>query len=304
MIRPRRGNLLLAVVLLAGLVLLHGQAVTAQNEPSDHPPQTDSAKRLQEMRIAAVAIRAMDKSEAPIELVREPLFRFDDGARGYPDGTMWALGKTGRPRAIFSIARIARSASGMKWLYEFTSISDTPLSMESPEGWRWTPVAAKLASQPIPGDPPVAKAAAIRKRQMKQLARQFAADETYKPRGEAEEQTYRLRLLPQPVYRYRDADAGVVEGALFLFAFGTNPEIFLFIECHVEEGGDMTWHYILARSSSARLAVKHGDQIIWKREKMDVGDFSPLQPYHAEGGTGKNLPQPMVSGAAAKKEDD
>ena len=59
----------------------------------------ESAQRFQEMRIAAQAIEAIDESETRVAMVLKPMFRFNDAARGYPDGTIWAWGTKGRPVA-------------------------------------------------------------------------------------------------------------------------------------------------------------------------------------------------------------
>ncbi len=54
-------------------------------------------------------------------------------------------------------------------------------------------------------------------------------------------------LLPQPVYRYSDPNTGLIDGSLFLFAIGTNPEVFLFVECHGKDGEPRAWQYGVAR---------------------------------------------------------
>lgn len=50
--------------------------------------------------------------------------------------------------------------------------------------------------------------------------------------------------------RYSDADAGIVDRAVFAFANGTNPEVGLMLECTAEQGS-----YGAFRLSSAEIAV-------------------------------------------------
>jgi hypothetical protein len=58
------------------------------------------------------------------------------------------------------------------------------------------------------------------------------------------------RLLPQPIDRYRGAEAGALDGAVFAFANGTNPELGLILECT-----EQAWSYGACRLSSAALVA-------------------------------------------------
>jgi hypothetical protein len=59
-------------------------------------------------------------------------------------------------------------------------------------------------------------------------------------------QQYELRLLSQPIDRYVPSTAPHADGAIFLLAFGTNPEISLFIE-----SDGMAWNYGAGRLTAA-----------------------------------------------------
>lgn len=63
------------------------------------------------------------------------------------------------------------------------------------------------------------------------------------------------RLLSQPIDRYQDSE--IADGALFVFANGTNPEIGLFLEA-TETG----WMYGLARLSAAQTTILLNDKQI------------------------------------------
>lgn len=84
---------------------------------------------------------------------------------------------------------------------------------------------------------------------MREIARRFA----FEDRG-AKDELYELRLMPHPVHRYQAADAGLVDGALFVFAYGTNPQALLVIELHRDKEA-MNWHYGCARVSGDAVSA-------------------------------------------------
>lgn len=126
---------------------------------------------------------------------------------------------------------------------------------------------------------------AKRLRQFKQLARRFEADEFYKPRGQSKKERYALRLLPQPIHRYSDPDSGVLDGGLFVFAFGTNPEIILQIECLGNEGTSPKWHYRCVRTSAAELSVRLNGEEVWHQSKITSND--PEKQYFSTASSGE-----------------
>src|SRR2546425_391235 len=64
-----------------------------------------------------------------------------------------------------------------------------------------------------------------------------------------------LRRLARPLPSYRDEDAGILEGGLFAFANGTNPELLLFIEARQGKGKSSkpVWQFGVGRASYAQL---------------------------------------------------
>jgi hypothetical protein len=94
---------------------------------------------------------------------------------------------------------------------------------------------------------------------MKSLVEQFNLWEEY--RGEK----FELRLLPHPVYRYQDEEAGLIDGALFNFAHGTNPEVFAVIECRKTASGP-TWSYGFLPLAGARVTATLDGKTVWTKE--------------------------------------
>ena len=129
----------------------------------------------------------------------------------------------------------------------------------------WEPTEPGLVPQKSPKAPAVAGEANRRLQQMRELARSFKAHEFYAPWPPYVPDRYELRLLPQPILRYDDPDAGLIDGAVFLLVYGRNPEIVLTIEANRAEGSEPTWTYSLGRMSSAELYVNLDDREVWKQ---------------------------------------
>ena len=81
--------------------------------------------------------------------------------------------------------------------------------------------------------------AALRLRQMKDLAGQFTAA-CDPSRSGGWTNRHALRLLTTPVYRYSEPTSDITDGALFAFAQGTNPEVLIQIEA-IRAAGTESW---------------------------------------------------------------
>ncbi len=89
---------------------------------------------------------------------------------------------------------------------------------------------------------------------MRNLAREFSG--AMKDNDDVTE----LRLLPQPIVRYKSAEQSVVDGAIFAWVWkGTDPEVLLILEDRKDQ-----WHYALARFNFREMWVKHKDREIWR----------------------------------------
>jgi hypothetical protein len=235
------------------LLVVTGMAQTVQN------PKTDErAQRLQEMERRIRAIRAYsspDCTGTPLVLMERPLLRFDDPARDFHDATLWAWGPAGRPVGLVAIERYSQS-----WSYEFVSLTPNHVSAVTEHGVRWTPRKPGVDWREVPNAPAPANSAVRRLSQMKMLVRRFEASEST-PDG----QEYHLRLLSRPIRLYSDPKAGLVDGALFVFAYGINPEMLAVLECREERPAKPKWLYSFAPLTTARVEVRLGDQIVWTK---------------------------------------
>jgi hypothetical protein len=112
---------------------------------------------------------------------------------------------------------------------------------------------------------------------MKTIAEKFSAAVDQSETFEAPEQ---LRLLTTPLYRYSANGQGILDGALFAFVQGTNPEVLLLIEAQGAAPAERIWRYGFARMSSYNLRVRRGEQTVWERKREPVPMRSFTSSYY------------------------
>ena len=78
--------------------------------------------------------------------------------------------------------------------------------------------------------------------------------------------------MSRPLYRYEKSDGDVVDGAVFCFAMGTDPEVILLIEA-VVTAGETQWEYAFARRTSGELQGQLDGDTVWTAERFpDTSD--------------------------------
>jgi len=217
-------------------------ALAFQN--ADGKPSDD---RLALMRGVAekIKVRTAGRSE-PVEvpLHAAPLLRFNDPARDLGDASLWAWGNKGRPTCVVTMERY-----GGQWFFELISLSTDQFTAEL-ESRKWTPKAAGLQLVPFPDAPKPAKDANRRLPQMRDLLAKLRAHEVG-----GTGVRYELRLMPKPFHRYSDPDNALLDGGLFAFAYGTNPELLAVVEAHGDAPESAVWKIGFARCGTAEQHV-------------------------------------------------
>ena len=90
-------------------------------------------------------------------------------------------------------------------------------------------------------------------------------------------QDYALRLLSRPIDRYADLASGLMDGAIFIYANGTNPEVLLAIEVGRRGAGSPTWSYAAAPLTRAAPTIRLDRQDVWTHPTKVV--TSPEDTY-------------------------
>ena len=211
----------------------------------------------------------------PFQQTDQAVLRWSNPIRNFfSDGAtfLWLDGK--RPVAA---ATISVRGTGEVWR-EFVSLSNQTLRCVRQGRMVWTPQSRNLLPQPLPDSPAPASSPKLRLAQIRQLARRFTVimSESQKQLDKGK----MLRLLPQPVYRWSEEDAGVIDGASFAFCETTDPEAFLMLELIRLTGqAKPVWRFSLARMTSRPLVFRLDDREVLSLKHYWANPRSPNDPY-------------------------
>lgn len=241
--------------------------------------------RLDAMRDRARSLQlAFEDRPEQITVEPAPVFRYSAPERTTTDGTLWVWMHNGRPVALLCLFLDPRE--GFSWNYELVSLTEQPFRVSGRPGWSWRPARRRQLWQPMSGPAPAATGRA-RLLQMRSVIRGLSATE------DLDGETIQLRLLPSPVLRYEPSEDSTADGAIFLFAYGTNPEVAVQIEATGD--AEQPWRIAFARLGAAELKVMHDGTAIWKAERMQ--ERLATRPYFSHYG-----PDPQVGPASDEQE--
>jgi hypothetical protein len=252
---PHQRHVLSSFV-FGGLLCL--SAAFAQN-PSDSKDEAarEATARLELMQktIAGFMVETDDIDDrSRLKFVDKPLLRYSDPTRGLEnettllDASLWRLGESGRPTAIVTLEMYRAPDQPDVLAYEFLSFTKQTFELALDVGAkkiRWDATGTDLKLAPLPDAPKPAAMATARLRQLRELSRRFKVIETLR------DEKIDCRLMTQPIDRYSDEKHEIVDGALFVFANGTNPEGGVLLETDGK-----TWSYGVFRLSAAGASVE------------------------------------------------
>jgi hypothetical protein len=249
-------------------VLGSGRAVRAQ--AAEIAPTSKPAAQPGDMK-RVVDTLSLSRAEGPekrtIKLRDQPLLRFSDPVRNVNDAALWAWGETGRPMAIVAIEIYPPSVGVTErspCAFEFISLApeaahfqrEFSLKLEVTKrhqvlnaGFTWEPEKPGIEFSEIAGAPSPDQMPRQRLAQLRDLSKRFAITE------HASAQPDLLRLMPRPIDRYADPAHELVDGAIFLFAHGTNPEAMVLIEAQGSSVEKAIWRFAVARLTVAPFEV-------------------------------------------------
>jgi len=241
-------------------------ALAANGVRADGPDA--KSLRLKEMTIRAGLLKMAFPGDptrpAPV-IGKKPVLRCDDPTREEVDGTIWLWTDRKLPVAILGLCDVRN-----EWSYENLSLTDEAIEVSGRPNWKWRPTPTKRTWITLPDKVPDTTEG--RQRTLREIARQFQASESY------DRQTFQLRLLTRPIYTYSDSETGVLDGALFALANGTNPEVLIQIEARRSETQPQ-WLVTFGRLTAAEATIVHQKKEVWK--VGNIGPWSQLADYYS-----------------------
>jgi hypothetical protein len=269
--------------LLMLLLAVQGQAPPTADGP-DNKAEAAEARAAAKLLAAEYVVELDRSSGVKLQQTEEPVLRWllQLDRRFYSDVFLWT--HEGRPLVVAAITSVYGARRIMETEVHSLSIG-LPRLLHSGQAV-WQPQRGGVEWKPLPGAAKPAATTAARLTQMRGLAAEFSLSGVY---GKMRED---LRLMPAPIYRYKSEQQGVLDGALFAFARGTDPETFLLLEAR-QAGESAEWHFALARfCGHCSLHAKREGAEIWQAEVLSTATVTdPKEPYC---GLRKNSDFPVV----------
>jgi hypothetical protein len=245
-------------------------------DPPAKDPDADEVERINariEKSVGWYDVFPDDRAAAPLK--PKTVLKWRNIVRGPEGGAIMVIWPHhGRPVAMAGIFQ----KGGLIW-HEFDSLSrGGTLVARDKDRVVWSPKEPGVAFKPVPSAAAAGKTAAARLLQMRGIADQFKA--TFTGWGKDTTRREELRLLPTPVYRYElttanGPDRDLLDGALFAYAQGTDPEAILVLEA-VGTAEKAEWQYAFARATTGGVEVRRGEDLVWTAAKSPPGQVPTL----------------------------
>lgn len=258
----------------------------AKKEAEEKGEPTAAEKLLAEQRLKFMT-SALDRYKIYVGQDRElapllpnPVLRWANPVSGVKDGIVGVYSSGGRPTAIVQFAFHGKAFQ----VHEFYSMTTDSFDMERNSSSVWKPAKPAFAFQDLKDGPKPAKTDRLRLPQMRQIASEFTVVDDF---GWDKKEKQHLRLLSQPLLRYTDEERGVVDGALFTYSMGTNPEANLLLEL-VKSGDSLKWQFGFSPMTIYALTATYKESPVWEIGERKVFNSydTPFRvgPYPAEPG--------------------
>ena len=229
----------------------------------DEATKADGSREEMSALARRVQVEILDRDgigARSAQWVEQPVLRYTDELRNIHDSMIWVWSDGGRPVAVQKLEHADHLPNTPLWCWCFTSLTEARVRVKWPDApspfTSSMPVEfSALADAPQPGPDKTAW-----QRQFRAIARQFsgaayAADNA--SRIDA------LRLMPKPIMEYEAQEQGVLVGAVFAMATGTNPNVLVTIELRESADRGRTWYYAVGRMSANGLTLKYRDRELW-----------------------------------------
>jgi hypothetical protein len=287
-----------ATICLVVLAAAGQQAGETSLKDASGKAKSQQLLQLHTSDAASYAIFRDAARQQRLELRREPIYRWTNPTRvGGQVGEVFVWTYRGRPEVVGSIFSHPTGDGRRVMCHELHSLSLEVLVVDREATEQWVPQAPGVALKAAEGAPAPAGTAAQRLAQMRSLSREFTGRSL-----SDQNQTWELRLLPHPLYRYESTDLDVLDGALFTLvsSAGTDPEIILVLEARKTPMGPR-WFFAAARFSDMNLWLNYKGQEVWTSIRSEENTFYHDAKHRFRFYQDRIIPELADDGAGDKK---
>jgi hypothetical protein len=222
-------------------------------------PDRDEAAEAERVCAAELPHWRLMADGTALDTPKESVLRWTNPSAGRIHGNTYVWLQEGRPAAascLFRYFHPYRSLNG-----ELVALTGTRLVAKRDDRVVWQPK-DEWKWNPVPGTGAPATTAAQRLVQMRALAREFTV-EILDTRNLAKGEPQAPRLLPKPLYRYDAARTKTLDGALYAFVMGTDPELLLLLECDTAAVKPQ-WQFGVGRMNRYQIQLKCKGETVWQ----------------------------------------
>lgn len=251
------------VVLLALVWLSPGLAEEPSADESKENAKSPTMTVFGDLVEIGAELQITPEGGKPLQFNKQPLVSWSNPTRpAAPHGCIFVWNQEGRPQVIGSVFTfVVRNQARIK--HQLHSLSAEPLEATFRDLTVWKPTQPGITWQNVAeGITPHANER-LRLTQMRGIARQFRA-RLDKPDG----MRTQLELKPTPLYRYQSKPGKIVDGAIFSFANGTDPDVLMLLEAYEDDSANTHWRCAFARFHYWRLVVEDSQgAVVWQVEE-------------------------------------
>ncbi len=220
----------------------------------------------------------------------EPILRWSNPTAGSVYGDIFLYTHLGRPAAMVSYYKWFNPDWGST--VEVHSFSPELIAGVADGVRFWSPKAPGLMYAGLDNAGTPAPLPAARLTQLKRLANEFAV-QLEDTRGDSNGVKRSLRRLAQPIYRFPKPteESDYIDGAVFAFVEGTDPELLLFLDA-VQGKTAAVWRFGIARMNRDFIRVTHNDKVVWEGAYLSDPYERPHEVYTTFSAKGRMKPAP------------
>ncbi len=282
------------------VICVHCFTTTAR---SDEPTSVSERREFLKETLSAYSLSVREgRTAKPISFDEQPVLRFYNPISGVVEAGVFVWNRNGYPHAV---GKIFINEKKNAWGDYITSLASTRMEMRHDGEMVWLPRPQERFRR-IGDFAHPAKSGVARKAQLRGIATQFQVLDLWKEDPIISDRAvtdWTLRLLAKPLVRYESEQHSVLDGAIFAFVLGTNPEVLLSIEAKTDEP-EPYWQYRFARLTIYQLQAFRNSKKVWSAERILADEMSSNMPsYHGWHYFGRYPFQPSVPVPGSVAED-
>ncbi len=216
-------------------------------------------------KVAAMRVVPTRESSEPCKLRDEPIIKWSNPVSG-AEGSVFVWTSDGRPIALAKCHLNSRNSYHVETLI---AISDNRLRMSEADEITWEPTEPGVKFETLEDLGAPAATEALRLAQMRRAAREYRFVDNWGATAASDKSEWELRLMPAPLLRYSSASEKIIDGALFAFAQGTNPEALVLVEA-VESANGRIWRAAPSRMTGYQIRGWHKDRLVLETVKIQT----------------------------------